>query len=181
MAAALVLMLTQGCAYMKDRGNDLSDTFELGITVTPRLMPTFAARMNGFDVVSLGYSKSDLMLLGWTDRQFGVLRLQDDFWGVLAWGEERIAISKDGEQPQWSEDGWPPATSLPFEGREPYSVGFVGAFAGENRPPSRSYGECPKLLHLGWIGLYANCSMVDIADFFIGWSTLDIGADDAAD
>lgn len=174
-----LLFYGSGCTYLADRGRDLTDIIEAGITVTPRLTPTVAVRWNAFDVLSFGYSKSDLMLLGWTDRQAGALRLRDDFWGLLAWGEERIWIGRDDAEAPFAEGRVLPATALPFEGREPYSVGFIGAFFGEKRPPLRTFGECPKLFHLGWIGIYANCSVIDLPDFILGWSTLDIGSDDA--
>jgi hypothetical protein len=176
-ALAVALLFGGGCAYLADRGRDLTDLVEPGITVTPRLAPTVALRVNAFGVVSFGYSRSDLTLLGWSDRQFGALRLRDDFWGVLAWGEERIWVGRDAAA-SWPEGCEPPATSLPFEGREPYTVGMLGSFLGEERPPSRVFGECPKLFHLGWLGLYTNCSPLDLADFILGWSTLDIGCDD---
>jgi len=179
VVCVLVLLTAgSGCAYLRDRGNDLSDVIELGITVTPRLCPTLAVRMNGFGVVSWGYSRSDLAYLGWCDRQFGLLHLEDSFWGLLFWGRERLWIGRYGQE---SSEAYPTEIyylKKPFQEREPYAVGLVGAFAGSPSPPGRAFGECPKMLHLGWIGIFANCSPMDLVDFILGWSTLDIGHDD---
>ena len=165
---------------MTNRGNDLSDMFELGITLTPRLKPTFAARIDAFNVISLGYSHADLMMFGWSDRNLGKLRLRDEFWGAFAWGKAKLWIGPAGDAESAPIGTWLPETSRPWDGREPFTVGFAGAFAGTPRPVKRSFGECPKLVHLGWIGLYANGSPLDWVDFVLGWTGLDIGGDDTA-
>jgi hypothetical protein len=40
---------------------------------------------------------------------------------------------------------------------------------------------CPKVLHLGWVGVALNCHLPELADFFLGWTTLDIMGDDGGD
>ena len=39
--------------------------------------------------------------------------------------------------------------------------------------------NCPKLFHLGRVGLTLNCKFGEAADFLLGWLTVDIRADDA--
>ena len=38
--------------------------------------------------------------------------------------------------------------------------------------------ECPKFIHLLFIGVDLNCKIAEAADFILGWTTLDIGSDD---
>ena len=38
--------------------------------------------------------------------------------------------------------------------------------------------NCPKMLHLGWVGLTLNCKFTELTDFLLGWTTLDILSDD---
>lgn len=174
--AFVVMMASTGCTYLKNRGNDASDVFELGVTVTPRWTPVFALYGNPFNVLPFGYANAKITLLGWSDRNVGALDLDLKGWGALAWGSQRLGIGRreaaaPGEQP--APLGW----SVTEPGHT-YTTGFVGAW-GEDGARGRTFGECPKLLHLGWIGLYADCSVLDLADFVLGWTTLDIGHDDA--
>ena len=177
--ALVVMMASTGCTYLKNRGNDASDVFEIGLTVTPRCMPVFALYWNPFNMLPFGYANAhDLILLGWSDRQAGALTMYFHGWGAFAWGSQQLGI---GRHDMPGADGEP--EPLGWSVTEPghtYTTGFVGAW-GQNGPPGRTFGECPKLLSLGWIGLYANCSFLDFADFILGWTTLDIGHDDAPD
>jgi len=174
--ALFTLVACSGCTYLRNRGNDASDVFEIGLTVTPRLKPVFALYWNPFNVLSFGYvDAEDLTLLGWSDRQLGAMDINFKAWGALAWGSQQLGI---GREEAVAEAGMPLGWSVTEPGKT-YTVGFAGAFSGDDTPPGRTFGECPKLLHLGWIGLYANCSVVDFADFILGWTTLDIGHDDA--
>jgi hypothetical protein len=175
--ALVVVMASTGCTYLKNRGNDASDTFELGITVTPRLMPTFALYANPFNVLPFGYANAQLTMLGWSDRNLGALDLDLKGWGALAWGSQRLGIGRrqvaaPGEQP----------APLSWETTEPghtYTTGFIGSPFGGDPAPGKTFGLCPKLLHIGWIGLYANGCPLEWADFVLGWTGLDIGHDDA--
>jgi hypothetical protein len=175
IVALAILIASSGCTYMQNRGNDLSDIFELGITYTPHVTPVFALYWNPFNTIGFGYvnvDPGDIVLLGWSDRQAGALDV--DFH---AWGRQRLGI---GHQEPAAAGGAPPA--LGWSVTEPghtYTTGFIGSWFGGDRPPGRTFGECPKLLSLGWIGVYANCSFLDFADFILGWTTLDIGHDDA--
>jgi hypothetical protein len=177
-----VMMASTGCTYLKNRGNDASDIFEIGITYTPHLKPVFALYWNPFNVLPFGYvnvNPGDITLLGWSDRQVGALDIDFHGWGALAWGSQRLGI---GHVQPAAEGG--PGRPLGWSVTEPghtYTTGFIGAPFGGNSPPGRTFGECPKLLSLGWIGIYANCSVIDLPDFVLGWTTLDIGHDDAPD
>jgi hypothetical protein len=41
--------------------------------------------------------------------------------------------------------------------------------------------SCPKLLHLGWVGVELNCRFVELADFLLGWAGVDFMEDDVAE
>jgi len=172
----LAVLGSTGCTYLRNRANDASDVFEIGLTVTPRVRPTFALTWNPFNVLPFGYANAELTYLGWSDRQAGCMDIDFHSWGLLVWGSQRLGIGLPAP-----DEGGEPAP-LGWSVTEPghtYTVGLLGAPLGGNAPPGRTFGECPKLLHLGWIGLYANCSVIDFADFILGFTTLDIGHDDA--
>ncbi len=180
LLALVVVMASTGCTYLKNRGNDASDIFELGVTYTPHLKPVFALYWNPFNTIGFGYvdvNPGDIVLLGWSDRQVGALDIDFHGWGAFAWGRQKLGI---GYQEAAMEG--PEAEPLGWSVTEPghtYTTGFIGSWFGGDRPPGRTFGECPKLLSLGWVGVYANCSFLDFADFILGWTTLDIGHDDA--
>ena len=39
--------------------------------------------------------------------------------------------------------------------------------------------QCPKIVHLGWVGVNVTCKLSELADFVLGWTTIDIADDDA--
>jgi hypothetical protein len=62
--------------------------------------------------------------------------------------------------------------------RPEYGKGVVTLIQHDNRPPPITYMQCRRNIHLGWIGIHASGRPLDILDFILGWTTLDILGDD---
>ena len=162
LAVALTgLLACSGCTYLQNRGNDLSDVLDVGITVSKD--PTFSAYIGFLNMLSLGYSNFDGTLLGLADRHFGATPARQHTYGLLFAGREQFGY---GEA---------------FKADDPNSpTPWGAAIAGRGeRPPQRQIVNCPKLLHLGWIGITINCKFGELADFLLGWFGPDIMGDDA--
>lgn len=87
--------------------------------------------------------------------------------GLLLWGREQFAYRDqfDPEDPETPES---------------WRTGVIGLAMGP-RPKKPNVMYCPKVLHLGWVGIALNCHLPELADFVLGWTTLDIMGDDGVD
>ena len=56
-------------------------------------------------------------------------------------------------------------------------MGVIGLVQGPG-PTGGHVVNCPKLFHIGWIGLTLNCKFGEFADFLLGWTTVDVMGDD---
>ncbi|MHC4592240.1 MAG: hypothetical protein ACYS8L_06040 [Planctomycetota bacterium] len=185
----LVVLALQatGCSspYLVDRGNDALDIMDLGLTVTPRLKPDLGFYFNFFDVTPVGYSHVRGRFYGLARRQFGGMDVRDDSWGVLLWGSEELQVGEfnpmDPHQVSQSEiralqeAGEP----LPERARR-YNVGVVRFAAEDNAPPWPTFLCCRRMFHVGWIGVHNAMRPIDLVDFILGWSGLDIVGDDVS-
>ncbi|MBU0547375.1 MAG: hypothetical protein KKH57_01260 [Candidatus Omnitrophica bacterium] len=163
-----------GCTYLKNRGNDAMDMFDVGITLTSK--PNFALYLDIAQVLPIGFSHVDGKLIGIGRSTFGVHDFRQKGYGYLIGGSMQRGV--DNYDPNNPDD---PAT---------YDVGILGFTNGthmanynpaqyeEGRP--KTHPTCPKTLHLGWIGIEWGCKAWDMLDFILGWTTLDIGEDDLA-
>jgi len=160
-----VLVSGSGCAYLENRGNDFADIFDVGVTVSSK--PKICVYASFLGLLSLGYSNFDGTLHGLADCRVGALPAVQHAGGVLLWGYERFEYG----EAQASEA---PAGETPGKG---WDTGIVGLAMGP-RAPANQLVNCPKMLHLGWVGLTLNCKFAEVADFLLGWTTLDILSDD---
>ncbi len=162
-----VLLLTAlgslGCAYMARRGNDALDIVDVGVTASSE--PGFALYAGLLNVLSLGYSDVDGTLVGIGGRHAGTVRMRQNARGLLLWGYEQLGYEEFDPADPESPPSW--------------RVGVVGLALGPAPPPGQTV-NCPKLLHLGWVGLTLNCRFGELADFLLGWTTLDIMGDDTS-
>lgn len=156
--------LGSGCStpYMRNRGFDAMDMFDGGITTSDKF--EFALYLGFFNFLTVGYSDFDGTLHGICGRKFGDFQAHHHGTGLLVWGQEELGY-----------DGPPGTASL--DKPDKYSVGPLGLALGP-RPPFRQTLNCPKLLHLGWVGVALNCHFPEFADFFLGWLGFDIYDDD---
>ncbi len=175
--------LPSGCTYMGNRGRDAADMFEVGFTVSKK--PQFAFHpIDYFNSIALGYSNVEGTYYGIGGRTLGAMPFKDQAsWGLLFWGRDNLTIGDfDTSDPHqvWRcdmaklrEEGKP----LPVT-RPEYGKGVVTLIQHDNRPPPITYMQCRRNIHLGWIGIHASGRPLDILDFILGWTTLDILGDD---
>jgi len=150
-----------GCTYLQNRGNDAADLINVGVTVSKK--PQFAFYIGFLNVLSLGYSHVDGTFYGLAERHAGSSQMRHNAEGVLLWGREQLGYR----------DFDPADPNSP----KPYKVGVIGLIQGPG-PTDGHVVNCPKLCHLGWLGLTLNCKFGEGADFLLGWTTLDIMGDD---
>ena len=157
-----VMVQSAGCStYWSNRGGDLMDIFDVGVTTSSE--PGFSLYAGILNVLTLGYSNVDGTFFGMTAGQAGAVEMRQNAWGLLLWGKEQFGYeSFDRSDPQ-SPEAW--------------RVGVIGLIQGPG-PRGDQVLNCPKMLHLGWIGLTINCSFSELADFLLGWGSLDIMGDD---
>lgn len=174
MTLFVVASIQSGCAYMGDRGHDLLDITDFGITVTDKAQPDFGLYLDFFNITPIGYSAIDGKVLGWGNRQIGWLDYHDHNWGALAWGSEQKGTGEfDPRDPH--------QTRLDqVDAKEPprYDAGIARLIAEDNPPPPLQYIQCERGLHLGWIGVHLTFRPFETIDFLLGWTTLDMMRDD---
>jgi hypothetical protein len=161
-----------GCAYLKNRGNDTLDMFDLGITVSKK--PGFALYMDKPPVMPMGYANVDGKLIGLGRSRFGVHDFREKAVGYLIGGSiQRGLDNYDPQDPNALKE---------------YGAGLIGYLNGttafQNDPAIGETGRpktrptCPLTIHLGWVGFEWGCKFWDMLDFVLGWTTFDIGHDD---
>jgi hypothetical protein len=146
---------------MQKRGNDALDIFDVGVTVSGK--PGFSLYAGFLNIAALGYSHVDGTFLGIAGRDTGVMPVRNRAAGLFLWGREHFEY-KDFD----------PAVE---DMSKRYCVGLIGLIQGPG-PRGRDVVNCPKLLHLGWVGITLNCHFAELADFLLGWTTLDFRGDD---
>ncbi len=164
LGLCLSFLGTTGCttAYWQSRGNDFADFIDIGVTYTKE--PHVAVYAGFQSILSIGYADVDGGLLGLGFGQFGNLAMRNRAAGFAIEGVEQYAIG----------DTYDPA--------DPSSPEKRGAGLGMLYYPTpkttMEFLQCPKFVHLGWVGLNINCKIGELLDFVVGWTTLDIGGDD---
>lgn len=170
----LSVLSFNGCSYLHNRFNDFQDMAEMGISVNNKLTPQFGLYFDFFNILPFGYSNVDGKTIGWGNRQGGWVNHIDKNWGVIGWGKEQRGIGKiNPSDPHIARPDQKDLKEYPT-----YNVGPVKMITDKNVPPIAQFFECNRVLHLGWIGVYLYLRPVDILDFIIGWTTLDIMGDD---
>jgi len=161
LSLAVVMLASQGCTYLKYRGEDALDMLDVGVTWSRE--PQLAIYGDCAAITPVGWGHVDGYFAGWGGGQIGVTRHYEKCFGLLLWGHEELG---------WGEfDTNDPAT---LDGQ---GVGILGiALPPYGRPAYTP--ACVHFLHLGWVGLVANARYLEMVDFLLGWSTLDIACDD---
>ncbi len=165
LGVVLAIVGSSGCAYLQKRWNDAWDFSEGGITVTEE--PQFGLYMGFFNLVEVGYARVDGTLHGWGHRQWGAMPFRGHATGYLVTADEQFGYASDFN---------PADPNSPA----PWRAGLVGLWEGPP-PTSHETANCPKLFHFGRVGLHLNCHFLELLDFWLGWTTLDIMNDDALD
>jgi hypothetical protein len=161
-----------GCAYLKNRGNDAKDIFDIGITTSSK--PHFAFYFDLFGILPFGAVNVDGKFTGLGRSRFGVHDFREKGYGYILGGSIQRGLGnydvKNPDDPKW------------------YDTGLAGYMEGKtfsqmkekdeeiSRPKARQ--TWPKTFHLGWIGIEVGCRFIDMVDFLAGWTTVDLGKDD---
>lgn len=166
--AAIIPLCAQGCAYipvagpyLRDRGQDALDMFDIGFTFSPK--PQFGLYANCPFTVPVGAAKVDGYYVGIGGGKMGVVEHHQDAVGLIVDGHERVT---------WGSQGSPEGES----GGE-YKVGLLGLNTdAEGNPVYRP--QCTHYFHLGFFGVTGNINYKEIPDFFLGWLGIDLCGDD---
>jgi len=89
---ALSGILCSGCSYMRKRGNDALDMFDIGVTVSQT--PGFSLYSSCFEIFTVGYSNVDGRFHGLCRRRVGSFPLRHNATGVLVWGYEQLGYDE---------------------------------------------------------------------------------------
>ena len=171
---ACTSFLTSGCAYLKNRGNDALDLFDLGVTVNDSWMPGFGAYTDPFLVFPIGLSYVDSRFYGLSLRQISGFDYTNHSWGLVALGRERRGLGPfDPTSLYQARKDQRQLTERPT-----YDAGVVGLIAGKEPPPPLTAAVWKRGLHLGWLGIEYTCRFTEMYDFLVGWTTFDPMGDD---
>ena len=171
LLSGLVLLGASGCSqmYLQHRAEDFLDMMDIGLTWSSK--PGFAAYYDLTPFVPIGFSYVDGYFIGVGGGQVGHMRYYEKSFGVILYGEEEV--------------GFGPG----FDKNEPETVNFqrvgaigVGQGLAEGRLPGPDYfPTCLHYIHLGYLGAVGNLRYLQILDFLLGWTTLDICFDDGVE
>jgi len=180
LTVTVAVIVTTGCSYLQNRGNDLLDVMDVGISITDQTRPDFRLYINPF-LFSVGYGNVDGKLIGLGNRHFGIHDFEAHEWGTVLTGQQRYGAGPfDPEDPR---QVWPTYNKddpqTPKE-RPTYKTGPLPLLKCEEPTTWTKYVECDKGIHLGWIGIHIPCRPLDLVDFVVGFTTLDIMKDDTA-
>jgi hypothetical protein len=171
------MLATSGCAYMADRGGDLLDIVDIGLTFSDHLEPDIGLYIDYFNIIPLGGSRIDGKMLGIGNRRIGWMDYEHNSWGVVLCGTEQKGCGPfEAADPHQARRDQTDATERPR-----FGAGLPRMIVDDNRPPFPNYIEVDRCLHLGWIGIYATARPLDLIDFIVGFTTLDFMGDDKAE
>ena len=162
LAVSAVLLGSTGYTYFQNRVEDFVEIGDLGLTFTKT--PQIGLYWNSLDIFPVGYSNIDGWFAGWGGGQIGVTRHYDKCWG-LGYGREVV--------------GWGD-----FDKNDPSTLYIRGAgVLGILLPP---YDSGPSYTpacvhffpHLGYDRLVWNARWMEMVDFVVGWTTIDLAGDD---
>jgi hypothetical protein len=166
VALALPLFTSTGCKYFQYRAEDFLDMVDIGFTVTST--PQIGLYWNSLDLLVAGYSNVDGYFVGWGGGSFGVRRHYNHCYGLIV-GRETVGWGDfDKEDPSTLYERYSGLAGL---------ASFMGSDQTRSTPDYTP--ACVHFVpHIGWLGLVWNARWMQVVDFIVGWSTIDIGGDD---
>ena len=159
LLAVLALNVT-GCRYLKHRGEDLLETFDVGFTFSRS--PQLCLYANGASFICFGYSKFDGKLVGMGGGFFGIIDHRNDCRGYGMYGREYLYWHKKNK------------TSKRYKQVQ----GLYAIMGGKRFPPPAYFPACVHNFHIGWIGIVFNLRYAEMLDFILGFTTFDLAGDD---
>jgi hypothetical protein len=161
LVLAVLALDATGCTYLKHRGEDLLETFDIGITLSRS--PQLSLYANGASFICFGYSKFNGTLLGMGGGFFGIVHHENKCWGNGFYGEEKLVWGKNRRP--WK--------------RYKQKQGLQGVLSCLPRlQPPAYFPACVHNFHLGWIGIVGNIRYAEMLDFILGFTTFDLAHDD---
>ena len=163
LGCALLFLSLQGCTYLTYRGQDAMEVIDLGVTVSKK--PGFALYYDFVPIIPIGVGYVDGYFVGLGGGQAGAMPHYEKSYGAILWGQEEVGFGVyDTAVPE----------SVRFQ-----RTGVIGLPEGPVPGPDYMI-SCPHYLHLGWVGLVVTPRYLQIIDFILGFTTLDICHDDGA-
>lgn len=170
MILGIVLTSAQSCSYMRNRGADAKDMIDIGFTFSKS--PQFAAYYDFVPIIPIGYGKVEGRFTGLGGGEFaGWAPHYEKSYGAILWGQEELNFGtpKDKLAAMTDSDR---QKAMDFQ-----RTGVIGAVQGPFPGPHYLI-SCPHYVHLGWFGVVATPRYLQMLDFLVGWTTLDICGDD---
>jgi hypothetical protein len=166
LVTLVCLVCLTGCAstYMQNRGNDVAQVMNLGVTTSAT--PQFAMCLSAFGLVTVGYSDFDGTMHGLVDQHITSSRARNRVVGLGLWSYEQYA---------WGDKYNPEDQKSPA----PWRSGAIGVITGPRAPKEETL-DAPKQIHLGWVGITWYCRFGQMGDFLAGWFGFDPMGDDTA-
>jgi hypothetical protein len=179
MALLILVLVSTGCGYMRNRGNDLLDVVDIGLTFSAK--PQFSAYVNAPFVAlePIGYGNVDAKFVGIGGGKASLWSPHfERSAGLLLWGQEELTFERTRADLAAMK-----STEEQREATEFHQVGVLGmilGWSGVHGPAAKPKDlfACPHYLHLGWIGAVGTARYWQMLDFVVGWTTLDITSDD---
>lgn len=162
--------LVQGCSYWQNRARDCGEMVDVGFSFSKKAQ--LALFYDFIPIVPIGYGRVDGEFVGlgggrlcWFSPHF------ERSYGLILWGQEEVTFHKSlDELERMSREERDDVLNYQRSGL----VGMIdGPFPGPDYLIS-----CPHYIHLGWIGVVASPRYLEMLDFVLGFTTLDIGWDD---
>jgi len=162
MVAAAAFVSLSGCSsYLEKRGQDAVQMLEIGITHTDQ--PSNAFFVCGVSIVGFGAANLEGTFTGMGGNQIGTTKFYYRSVGYGLWTYEEI--------------GWGDYDKTRQETLYSYYGGIAGWIEHIQRRPGYAPG-CNHFIHFGRSGFVFNVRYLEILDFLLGWTTLDICGDD---
>jgi len=161
LAVGILASSLSGCAYMTHRGEDALAIFDVGFTFSAK--PHFAAYCGFNSLFGLGYAEFDGKYFGIGNQNAGWMDARMHEGGMLLEGYEQYGYREfNPEKP---------------DSLKVYGVG-VGMLNHDLRENVLQAMECPKFVHVGWIGFNLNCKIGQMVNFLVGWTGVDLAHND---
>jgi len=157
----ILLLGPPGCSNPHHRVQDALDMADLGLTFSKK--PKLAAFKGCAGAVSLGFGDVEGYFIGLGDGKLGVTPFSHEGLGLALWGKHKTRfgeVSKDD------------AGILDFQ-----KTGILGLADGPIVGPDQE-PACIQQVHVGWAGVVANAKWLQVADFLLGCTGIDICFDD---
>lgn len=159
--AAMAAALTGCGTYLERRGNDAVQMLEVGITRTEE--PSISVFLCGVSLVGIGAANLEGTFSGMGGNQIGTIPFYYRSVGYLLWTYEEL--------------GWGNYDKAKQETLYSYYGAIGGWFHHLPRRPGYS-PACNHFIHFGHYGVVLNVRYLEILDFLLGWTTLDLCGDD---